>query len=200
MAQQMNVLGIDIATLVFHVVGRDDTGAVGRRKRIARSAWWLVMATLPPLRMGREACGRAHYWARRVREHGHDVQLIAPQLVNAHVKSPKNDARDVEAIGEAVTRPTMRSVPIKRVEPQDLQALHRVREQLIKARTALVNAIRGLLNEYGIVLPQRITKFRALIVDKLMEEQAKLTTLSAEVFWPSTMNFAPWRNAWCMTM
>jgi transposase len=77
----------------------------------------------------------------------------------------------------------MRFVPIKRVEQQDLQALHRVRERLIKARTALVNEIRGLLNEYGIVLPQSITKFRALIVDKLTEEQAKLTPLSTEMFW-----------------
>jgi transposase len=76
----------------------------------------------------------------------------------------------------------MRVVPIKRVEPQDLQALHRVRERLIKARTALVNEIRGLLSEYGIILPQSITKFRALIVDKLPEEQVKLTTLSAELF------------------
>src|SRR4029450_1276278 len=83
----------------------------------------------------------------------------------------------------AVTRPTMRFVPIKRVEQQDLQALHRVRERLIKARTALVNGIRGLLSGYGRILPQSLTKFRALIVDKLHEEQAKLTMLSAEVFW-----------------
>ena len=77
----------------------------------------------------------------------------------------------------------MRVVPMKRVEQQDLQALHRVRERLMKARTALVNEIRGLLSEYGIILPQGLTKFRALIVDTLHEEQAKLTALSAEVFW-----------------
>jgi transposase len=115
--------------------------------------------------------------------HGHDVRLIAPQFIRAYVKSPKHDARDAEAICEAVTRPTMRFVPIKRVEQQDLQALHRVRERLIKARTALVNEIRGLLSEYGMILPQSPAKFRALIVDKLHEEQAKLTTLSTEVFW-----------------
>jgi transposase len=108
---------------------------------------------------------------------------IAPPCVKASVKSPKNDARDAEAIGEAVTRPTMRFVPIKQVEQQDLQALHRIRERLIKARTALINEIRGLLNEDGMVLPQSLAKFRALIVDKLREEQAKLTTLSTEVFW-----------------
>jgi transposase len=183
MAQQMSVLGIDIAKQVFHVVGMDDSGHVVLRKRLARSTLLTFIANVPPLRIGMEACGSAHYWARQFREHGHDVRLIAPQFIKAYVKSPKNDARDAEAICEAVTRPTMRFVPIKRVEQQDLQALHRVRERLIKARTALVNEIRGLLSEYGIILPQSLAKFRALIVDKLHEEQAKLTTLSAEVFW-----------------
>jgi transposase len=111
------------------------------------------------------------------------VRLIAPQFVKAYVKSPKNDACNAEAICEAVTRPTMRVVPIKRVEQQDLQALHRVLERLIRARTPLVNEICGLLSEYGMIFPQSITKFRALIVDKQFEDQAKLTTLSAEVFW-----------------
>ena len=183
MARKLSVLGIDIAKLVFHVVGMDDTGAVVLRKRIARSEVLQFVATLPPLLIGMEACGSAYYWARCFQAHGHDVRLIAPQFVKAYVKSPKNDARDAEAICEAVTRPTMRFVPIKRVEQQDLQALHRVRERLIKARTALVNEIRGLLNEYGIVLPQSIAKFRASIVDKLKEEQAKLTPLSTEMFW-----------------
>jgi transposase len=108
---------------------------------------------------------------------------MAPPLVKASGKSPKHEARDAEARCEAVPRPTLRVVPVKRVEQQDLQALHRIRERLIKARTALVNEIRGLLNEYGIVLPQSIAKFRILIVDKLTEEQAKLTTLSTEIFW-----------------
>jgi transposase len=182
MAQAITVLGIDIAKLVFHVVGMDDAGRVVLRKRITRSALLTFIANLPPLRIGMEACGSAHYWARQFREHGHDVRLIAPQFIKAYVKSPKNDARDAEAICEAVTRPTMRFVPIKRVEQQDLQALHRVRERLIKARTALVNEIRGLLSEYGIVLPQSIAKFRALIVEKLEADQAKLTALSTEVF------------------
>jgi transposase len=183
MAQTISVLGIDIAKLVFHVVGMDDSGQVVLRKRLARSELLTFIANLPPLRIGMEACGSAHDWARCFREHGHDVRLIAPQFVKAYVKSPKNDARDAEAICEAVTRPTMRFVPIKRVEQQDLQAPHRIRERLITARTALVNEIRGLLNEYGIVLPQSIAKFRALIVDKLEADQAKLTALSTEVFW-----------------
>jgi transposase len=183
MAQQISVLGIDIAKLVFHVVGRDDTGVVMLRKRMARSELLPFIANVPPPRIGMEACGSAHSWARRFREHGHDVRLIAPQFVKAYVKSPKNDARDAEAICEAVTRPTMRFVPIKRVEQHDLQALHRLRGRLIKARTALVNEIRGLLSEYGMVLPQSLAKFRALIVEKLEDEQAQLTALGTEVFW-----------------
>jgi transposase len=182
MTQKISVLGIDIAKLVFHLVGMDHTGHVVLRKRVARSELLPFIANLPPLRIGMEACGSAHYWARRFREHGHDVKLIAPHFVKAYVKSPKNDARDAEAICEAVTRPTMRFVPIKRVEQQDLQALHRVRERLIKARTALVNEIRGLLSEYGIILPQGISKFRTLVVKKLETEQAQLTPCSREMF------------------
>src|ERR687894_325964 len=183
MAQQMSVLGIDIAKLVCHVVGMDDRGYVVLRKRLARSELLHFIATLPPALIGMEACGSAHDWARRFREHGHEVRLIAPHFVKPYVKSPKNDARDAEAICEAVTRPTMRFVPIKRVEQQDLQALHRVRERLIKARTALVNEMRGLLLEYGIFLQQSITKFRTSVVSKLQEEQGKLTALSTEMFW-----------------
>jgi transposase len=183
MAQTITVLGIDIAKLVFHVVGMDDSGQVVLRKRLTRGALLPFIANVPPLRIGMEACGSAHYWARCFREYGHEVRLIAPQFVKAYVKSPKSDARDAEAICEAATRPTMRFVPIKRVEQQDLQALHRIRERLMNARTALVNEIRGLLSEYGIVLPQSIAKFRGLIVDRLEAEQAKLTALSTVVFW-----------------
>jgi transposase len=183
MAQTINVLGIDIAKLVFHVVGMDDSGQVVLRKRLARSELLTFIANVPPLRMGMEACGSAHDWARCFREYGHEVRLIAPQFVKASVTSPKNDARDAEAICEAVTRPPMRFVPIKRVEQQDLQALHRIRERLITAHTALVHEIRGLLNEDGIVLPHSMAKIRALIVDRMEADQAKLTALSTEVFW-----------------
>jgi transposase len=115
MAQTLTVLGIDIAKQVFHIVGMDDRGHVVLRKRLARSALLAFIVNLPRLRIGMEACGSARYWARRFREHGHDVRLIARQFVKAYVKSPKDDGRDAEAICEAVTRPTMRFVPIKRV-------------------------------------------------------------------------------------
>jgi transposase len=183
MAQTMSVLGIDSATLVFHVVGMDDTGHVGLRKRLARSELRHFIGQLPPRRMGMDACGRAHYWARRCREHGHDMRLSAPQCVKASVKSPQNEARDAAALCEAVTRPTRRVVPIQPLEQQDRQALHRVRERLVNARTALVTELRGLLSESGIVLPQRMTKCRPSVVRPLEDEQAKLTSRSTEVFW-----------------
>jgi hypothetical protein len=104
MAQTIRVLGIGIAKLVCHVVGLDDTGHVVLRKRLARREWRPFMATLPPLRLGMEACGSAHYWARCFCEHGHDVRLIALHFVKAYLKSPKHEARDAETICKAVTR------------------------------------------------------------------------------------------------
>jgi transposase len=179
---QVSVLGIDIAKQLFHVVGMDDTGTVVWRKRLTRSALMPFIAQLPPVVIGMEACGVAHYWARRFREHGHVVKLMAPQFVKPYVKSNKHDMADAEAIGEAVTRPTMRFVPIKELAQQDFQALHRVREWLVKARTALLNEMRGLLSEYGIVLPQGVTKFRRGLLTTLEQEQAKLTELRRAVF------------------
>jgi transposase len=108
---------------------------------------------------------------------------MAPQFVKPYVKSNKNDSRDAEAIAEAVTRPTMRFVPVKDVDQPDLQALHRVRERLIGERTALVNAVHGLLHEYGIVIPKGVTKFRQAVGGTLEAEQDKLTPLSQEMFW-----------------
>jgi transposase len=160
MKPAMSVLGIDIAKRVFHAVGMDERGKIVLRKRLSRHDLMPFLAQLPPVRIGIEACGGAHYWARRFREHGHDVKLVAPQFVKPFVKSNKNDMRDAEAIAEAVTRPTMRFVPIKEIDQQDIQALHRVRERLIGERTALINAVHGLMHEYGIVIPKGVAKFR----------------------------------------
>jgi transposase len=143
MKQHPSVLGLDLAKRVFHVVGMDETGQVVLKKRLTRDALLPFIAQLPPLVMGMEACGGAHYWARRFREYGHTPKLMAPQFVKPYVKSNKNDPGDAEAICEAVTRPTMRFVPIKEVAQPDLQSLHRARERVVKARTALVNEIRG---------------------------------------------------------
>jgi transposase len=190
MKQEMYVLGIDIAKRVFHAVGMDDRGNVVYRKRLSRHDLMPCIAKLLPVRIGIEACGGAHDWARRFRAHGHEVKLMAPQFVKPYVKSNKNDSRDAEAIAEAVTRPTMRFVPAKDVAQQDIQALHRVRERLIGERTALVHEVHGLLHEYGIVIPKGVAKFRQAVVGKLESEQDKLTPLSQEMFWKLVDEFA----------
>jgi len=190
MKPAMSVLGIDIAKRVFHAVGMDERGKIVLRKRLSRHDLIPFLAKLPPVLIGMEACGGAHYWARRFREHSHEVKLMAPQFVKPYVKSNKNDSRDAEAIAEAMTRPTMRFVPTKEVDQQDLQALHRVRERLIGARTALVNEVHGLLHEYGIVIPKGVAKFRQAVVGKLESEQDKLTPLSQEMFWKLIDEFA----------
>jgi transposase len=182
MKQELSTVAIDLAKKVFHLVGADTTGKILWRKRLTRNALMPFMAQLPPLLIGIEACGGAHYWARRFRTHGHDVKLLAPQFVKPFVKSNKNDMRDAEAIAEAVTRPTMRFVPIKEVDQQDIQALHRVRERLIGARTALINEVHGLMLEYGIVMPKGVAKFRQAVVEKLEADKDKLTALSQELF------------------
>ena len=182
MQQQLSVVGIDLAKRVFHIAGMDERGKIVLRKRLTREALLPFLAQLAPVLIGMEACGGAHDWARRLREHGHTVKLIAPQFVKPYVKSNKNDPADAEAICEAMTRPTMRFVPIKEIGQQDLQSLHRARERVVKARTALVNEIRGLLAEYGIVLPQSVTKFRNGFLATLEAECVKLTALGQELF------------------
>lgn len=182
MTQNLSIVGIDIAKSIFHLVGTDERGKVLVRKRLRRGDVLAFMRTLPPVTVGMEACGGAHYWARQLREQGHTVKLMAPQYVKPYVKTNKNDLRDAEAIAEAVTRPSMRFVPIKTVAQQDLQALHRVRERLMGARTALVNEMRGLLAEYGLVFPTGVSALRAALAEQLEVEQAKLTPLSQELF------------------
>jgi transposase len=122
-----------------------------------------------------EACTGSHHWARLLREKGYIVKLIAPQFVKPYVKSNKNDAKDAEAICEAMSRPSMRFVPIKTVEQQDIQAMHRIRSELICHRTAKANQIRGLVSEYGLVAPQQMAKLRMAIPDWLEDGDNGLT-------------------------
>ena len=190
MKPEMRVLGIDIAKRLFHAIGMDERGTIVFRKRLSRHDLIPFIAKLPPVRIGVEACGGAHYWARRFREYGHEVKLMAPQFVKPYVKSNKNDSRDAEAIAAAVTRPTMRFVPIKDVAQQDIQALHRVRERLMGERTALVHEVHGLLHEYGIVIPKGVAKFRQAVVSKLESAKDKLSALSQEMFWQLVEEFA----------
>jgi transposase len=190
MKQELSTVAIDLGKKVFHLVGSDATGQILWRKRLTRNVLMPFIAQLPPVRIGMEACGGAHYWARRFREHGHEVKLMAPQFVKPFVKSNKNDMRDAEGIAEAMTRPTMRFVPTKDIDQQDIQSLHRVRERLIGERTALVNEVHGLMHEYGIVIPKGVPTFRQVVVGKLESEKDKLTALGQELFWKLLEEFA----------
>lgn len=128
-----------------------------------------------------EACGGSHYWARRFQAMGHEVQLIAAQFVKPFVKSQKNDRTDAEAIAEAAARPTMRYVPIKNVEQQDIQAMHRIRSLLMKDRIAQINQIRGLLAEYGVVIPQSSGRVRQELPSILEDAENELTVRSRQM-------------------
>src|SRR3984893_1758588 len=147
-------IGFDIAKSVFQVHGTDERGKATVCRQVRRAEVMKFFANLPPCLIGMEACASAHHWARKLSSHGHTVKLIAPQFVKPYVKTNKNDARDAEAICEAVSRPSMRFVPVKTVEQQELLMLHRARQRLIQARTAQANQLRGLLAEFGFVLPQ----------------------------------------------
>lgn len=151
---QVTTVGIDLAKNVFQVHGVNQYGKVALRKQLKRSEVVAFFAQLEPCLIGMEACGGAHYWARKLAELGHTVRLMAPQFVKPYVKSNKNDRNDAEAICEAVARPNMRYVPVKTVDSQTVLALHRARQGFVKARTAQGNQLRGLLAEFGIVLPQ----------------------------------------------
>jgi transposase len=151
MTREMSVVGIDIAKRVLHLVGRDGRGQIVRRQRCSRGEVLPWTATLGPTTMGMEACGGAHDWAWRLREQGHPVTLTAPQCVQPAVHAHKNAMRDAAAIADAVTRPSMRCVPVPDVAQHESHALHRVRERLVTARPALVHAMRGLCAEYGLI-------------------------------------------------
>lgn len=153
-------IGLDLAKYVFEVHGVDSHGKVLVRKTLRRDAVAHFFANLPPCLVGMEASNGAHYWTRVLTEFGHQVRLISPQFVTPYVKSNKNDRNDAEAICEAVGRPSMRFVPPKSVDQLAVQAVHRIRRRLVADRVRLVNQIRGLLSEHGIVIARDITQLR----------------------------------------
>ena len=160
-------VGIDIAKNVFHVHGVDDSDQPIWQGKYSRAKWLnkLIVTIEPDTEIGMEACSSAHHWARKLQRRGFTVKLIAPQFVKPYVKSNKNDRVDAAAICEAMSRPGMRFVPVKTIEQQDTQAIHRIRSELISQRTAKANQIRGLVGEYGIVAPKGITPLRHVIAD-----------------------------------
>src|SRR5258708_29393035 len=161
-AMKITTIGLDLAKSVFQVHGVDATGQVMVRKSLRRSQMLAFFAKLPPCLVGIEACGTSHHWARELIKFGHDVRLMPPAYVKPYVKRGKTDAADAEAVCEAVTRPTMRFVPVKSPEQQAALALHRTRSLLVKQRTQLVNMIRSLLAEFGIAMPRGLNHALAL--------------------------------------
>jgi transposase len=178
----ISVVGLDIAKNVFQVHGIDSSGKVLVQKALKRDKLITYFSNLSPCLIGMEACASSHYWQRKLEALGHEVKLINPAYVKPYVKSNKNDARDAEAICEAVTRPSMRFVPRKTTEQQDIQLIHRVRSRLLKQRTALVNQIRGLLGEYGLIIPLSVTAVRRKVPEFLEDAENELTPLAREIF------------------
>jgi transposase len=172
---ELHTIGIDLGKTVFHLVGLNVRGEVVVRKKFSRKQLLHFTANLRVELIGMEACGGAHFLGRALREQGHEVRLMPAQYVKPYVKTNKSDFIDAEAIAEAVSRPTMRFVPIKTDDQLDMQSLHRVRERWVMRRTAIVNQIRGLLLERGITLRKGRRYVNAALPGILEDATAKLS-------------------------
>ena len=158
--EEVTTVGIDLAKNVFSLHGVDAAGKAVLRRTVRRERLVETVASLSPCLIGMEACSGAHEWGRRFQQHGHTVKLMAPKFVAPYRKSEKNDGNDAEAVCEAVSRPNMRFVPVKSTEQQALLAVHRVRQGFVVERTALINRLRGLMSEFGVVLALRSVTVR----------------------------------------
>jgi transposase len=173
---KITTIGLDLAKRVFHVVCFDERHQEVSKRMLRRSQVREYFAQREPCRVAMEACAGAHCWGRELEKLGHTVKLIPPQFVKPYVKGNKNDYNDARAIAEAATRPGMRFVGIKTVEQQDIQALHRLREQRVKERTALCNQLRALVAEYGIVMNKGVSTVRRGIPRLLEDAENELST------------------------
>lgn len=177
----ISVIGLDIAKQVFHVVGLNRAGKLQLRKKLKRNQVLAWFAQQPACTVSMEACGGSHYWGRELEKLGFTVNLIPAQHVKPYVRGNKNDYNDALAIAEASQRPELRCVGIKTPGQQDRQALLRMRKSVVGDRTALCNQVRGLLTEYGIVLPQGITVLRKAIPRLLEDADNGLSNLFREL-------------------
>lgn len=171
---KITVCGVDLAKEVFQVHGVNAAGKVEKRVQLRRGKVMEFFANMAPCLIGMEACGSAHYWARQLQSLGHTVKLMAPQFVKPYVKTNKHDAADAEAICEAVQRPSMRFVPIKNIEQQAIIAVHTARVGFVKQRTAQGNQIRGLLAEFGLIVPKGLAPLRERVPTLLDEAKDQL--------------------------
>lgn len=178
----ITTIGLDIAKSIFHLYAVNRAGVRVKKKQLKRNQLLKYIANIEPCVVVMEACGGANYWAREIEALGHEVKLIAPQYVKPYVKGNKNDYNDAEAIAEAAQRPRMRYVPIKSTEQQDIQNFHRQRERIKHDRTALVNQIRGLLAEYGLVINKGVAAVRRALPRILEDKDNRLNELSRELF------------------
>lgn len=176
----ISVVGIDIAKNTFQLHGADSVGKPVLKMRLARHKLAPYVANLPASTIVMESCSGANYWARVFQKSGHIVKLISPQFVKPFVKTNKNDANDAHAIVEAASRPSMNFVPIKQVAQQDIQSIHRVRSRVVKNRTALINEIRGLCLEYGIVITPGVTRVKRSLCASIADSSNELTSSSRE--------------------
>lgn len=179
---EISVLGIDLAKSVFQLHGVDKGHRATLRKKVSRAQLPVFVARLSPCLIVMESCIGAHAWARKFRQFGHEVKLIAPEFVRPFVKSNKNDANDAEAIVEAAVRPNMRFVSINSVDQQDIQIIHRVRERLVREKVALMNQIRGLILEYGVAFQKGKTSIEKCLPSVLSSEITELTAMSKQLF------------------
>ena len=179
---KITTIGIDLAKSVFSIHGVDGRGKCVLKRQVQREQVLEAMGKLEPCLVGMEACSGAHHFARELRKLGHDARIMAPQFVAPYRKSQKNDGNDAEAICEAVARPNMRFVTIKSEEQQALLMVHRVRKGLVDERTGLINSLRGMLCEFGMVLPQGRCRLRAGLPAVLRDEHERLPVLAREIF------------------
>ena len=172
----VDILGIDLAKRVFQLHGADRRGRALHRAKVSRPELMESIRQLQPRIIAMEACSSAHHWARQFQALGIEVKLISPHYVKPFVKTNKNDRNDAEAIVEAACRPSMHFVPVKSVEQQDIQAIHRTRDLLVHQRTALINQVRGLLAERGFAVARSPAAFKKSVPEILEEAQGELTS------------------------
>ena len=176
------IIGMDISKYSFELCGTDERGRHTLHRRLHRDKVSLFFANLPKCSVAMESCSGSQHWARKLKELGHEIMLIPAQHVIAYRQGAKNDCNDAAAIAEAASRPNIRTVPVKTTDQLDLQTLHRVRERLVHHRTAVINEIRGLLLEYGIVCAKGMTRFLIWLREEFVARIAPLSSMAQETF------------------